>query len=295
MRARTCSGIVALVLLSSAVAAYGQSGVDVQVDDVIDNRVGAEMLSSTFEVRVKLKGGPADKATAARIVVKDARDDRGNALQEGDKPGDFTSRDMNNGAIQFSLKSPARAASSVHVKGNVELFVPGRDPSAVVKVDNALGKLDAPLSSKTLKAAKIEITPLSRARYAAMVKEQKLTEKDIEKMREEGKAHGASEKEIEMMIGLAKAFDSMNTVPGETSVILSGNRADFDRIYRIDILGADGKPIETRGRETTTRGDASLMIIEPAEAPPQNATLQLTLLTDKARQTIPFELEVPLP
>jgi hypothetical protein len=294
MRARACSGIVGLVLLSSVTAAYGQH-VDVQVDDVIDNRVGAEMLSSTFEVRVKLKGAPADKATAARIIVKDARDDRGNALKEDDKPGDFTSRDMNNGAIQFSLKSPARAASSVHVKGSVELFVPARDPSAVVKIDNALAKLDAPLSSKTLKAAKIEITPLSRTRYAAMVKEQKLTEKDIEQMRAEGKAHGASDKEIEMMIGLAKAFDSMNTVPGETSVILSGKRADFDRIYRIDILGPDGKPIETRGRETTTRGESSMMIIEPSEAPPKNATLQLTLLTDKSRQMIPFELEVPLP
>jgi len=37
------------------------------------------------------------------------------------------------------------------------------------------------------------------------------------------------------------------------------------------------------------------MTLDPSEKPPANATLELVLLTDKARMSFPFELTVPLP
>src|SRR5690348_18100792 len=61
-----------------------------------------------------------------------------------------------------------------------------------------------------------------------------------------GKKRGVDEKEIEMAIEMAKAFDGMDSSLPEGTVILSGSKADFDRLFRVEVLGADGQPIEDR-------------------------------------------------
>lgn len=291
IRAGTLLGI----LLSLATPAHAQSGVQVEIDEVVDNRVSAGPWTGTLDLRVNLKGGAVDKANAARILVKEARDDRGTVLSDGSSKPDFMPREYNSGTLQFSVGTPARAASSVKIKGTVELFAPARDPNAIVTIDKALAKLDTPLSSKALKAAKVTITPLSRAGYAAAMKANKLDDKKIEEIRAEGKKQGVPEAEIEMAIGLAKAFEGMDAELPESAVILSGSKTDFDRVFRVEVLGADGKPINTSGRSVTTRGEKSVMTLQPSEPPPPNASLQIYLLTDKSRVSSPFELNVTLP
>ena len=192
-------------------------------------------------------------------------------------------RDYNMGTLQVSMGTPARAASSVKIKGTVELFVPTRDPNAIVKIDKALSKLDTPLSSKALKAAKVTITPLSPEGYAAAKKANKLDEKKIAEIRAEGKKQGVPEKEIEMAIELAKAFENLDGDTPEGAVILSGTKSDFDRIFRVEILGADGKQVSTGNRSTSTRGESTVMTIQPSEPLPPNAALEIYLLTDKPR------------
>ncbi|MDP9192483.1 MAG: hypothetical protein M3P06_12355 [Acidobacteriota bacterium] len=291
-RAGTLLGFI----LSIAAGAHAQSGVKVELDEVTDNRVTAGAWSGSLELRVKLQGGAVlEKANAARIVIKEARDDRGTLLSEGSKPPDFMAREYNNGTLQVSVASPARAASSVKIKGTVELFVPTRDPNSIVKIDKAFSKLDAPLSSKALKAAKVTITPLSAAGYAASKKANQLDEKKIAEIRAEGKKQGVAEAEIEMAIGLTKAFENLDGDLPENAVILSGTKSDFDRIFRVEILGADGKPINTGSRSTSTRGESTVMTIQPSEPPPPNAALEIYLLTDKSRVTSPFELNITLP
>jgi hypothetical protein len=290
MRAFFSLSLLSLALSFSALA---QSKVGVELDEITDNRVADGTLQGGCEVRVKLTGTGLDKAVAARVIVKEAQDDRGNALYHKPMNDDFTPRDYNMGTLQFSLKQPARAASSVRIKGTVELFVPSRDPNAIVKIDKA--KLDAPLSSKSLKAAKVDITLLSPAGYTALKKSRKITDKDIEGIRAEGAKRGVSEKEIEAMIGFAKAMEDLDGDLPENAVILSGKEAAFDRIFRIEVLGRDGKPMETSGSSTSTRGDDSIMILQPKEAPPPSASLQVHLLTDKSRVSFPFEMNVPLP
>lgn len=291
MRALCCG----LLLLIEASAGYAQTGVRVEVDDVTDNRVEAGEFRGSLEMRVKLEGTGLDKATAARIVVKEAKDDRGNDLGKGAASPDFTAREYNSGTLQVVVGSPARAARSVKIKGSVELFVPARDPNALVKIDNALAKLDTPLSAKALKAAKIEITPLSAAAYAKAREERKIDATKIAAIREEGKKRGVPEKEIELMIGLAQALQSMDQEPVEGAVILSGRKEDFDRVFRIDILGEDGQPVEIPSRGTTSMGDDTIMTLQPSQPPPPNAALRLHLLTTKSKVSSPFELTVELP
>jgi len=280
--------------LTSAV--FGQSGVGVEIDDVTDNRVSAGGFTGQLELRVKLTGTGLDKATAARIVVKDARDDRGTVLADGKSdPPDFFPREYNSGTLNFTVSQPARAASTVRLKGTVELYAPARDPNAVVKISKALSKYDTPLSSPTLKTAKITLTPLSRQGYIDARKARKLDDKKIEEIRAEGKKRGVPDSEIETMIGLAKALEGLDEDPPEGAVILSGKKADFDRIYRIEILGNDGKPIDTPQRGTSSRGEDSIMTIIPKEPPPANAALQIFLITDKSKLSFPFDLKVTLP
>jgi hypothetical protein len=295
MRARTAWALPLFFALTLATAAHAQTGVGVEIDEVSDNRLSAGMQTGGLDVRVKLKGSGLDKANAARIVVKEAQDDRGNALADPKASSDFSPRDMNSGTLELSIRQPARAASKVRVKGTVELFVPGRDPASVVRIDKALTHLDTPLSAKTLKAEKLEITPLSRSAYIAAMKARKITDEDIVKIRAEGKAHGASDKEIEAVIGMAKAMEAMDSEPQEGAVMLSGKKSAFDRIFRIEILGADGKPMNITERSTSSRGDSSVMTLKPSEKPAENATLEIYVLTDKSRVSFPFELTVPLP
>lgn len=286
---------VLLLSLSLAAAAHAQSGVGIEIDDLTDNRLSAGVLVGGLELRVKLKGTGLDKALAARVTVKEARDDKGNALSTERLGNDFTPRDNNGGMLNVSVGSPARAASSVTLKGTVELFVPGRDPNATIKIDKALAKLDAPLASPKLKSAKLTLTPLSPAGHSAWMKKHQLDAAKIEQLRAEGKKRGVSDKEIEMAIEMAKAFDSMDSSMPEGTVILSGSSADFDRIYRVEVLGADGKVIDTGNRSSSTRGGDAVMTLQPSEPPPANAALQLHILTAKSQMSFPFELKVDLP
>src|SRR5688572_3290626 len=102
-----------------ALTAFGQSGVGVEVDDVTDNRVNAGAFVGSLELRVKLTGNNLDKATVARVVVKEAKDDRGTTLSDGKQMPDFFSREYNSGTLQVSVGQSARAASSVRIKGTV--------------------------------------------------------------------------------------------------------------------------------------------------------------------------------
>jgi hypothetical protein len=297
MRAATALCVFLLLTL----AAHGQSGIGVEIDEVVDNRMSASdtgqfQMRGGLDLRVKLNGNGLDKALAARVIVKEAKDDTGKSLMEAEPSvPDFMPRDYNSGTLQMSVLQPERKASTVRLKGTVELYVPGRDPGASLKIDKALAKLDTPLSSKALKAAKIELTPLSRAGYEKAKESRKITDKDLEKVRAEGKARGIDEKEIALAIEMAKAFESMDGDYPEGSLVLSGKKADFDRIFRIEVLGKDGKPMNTSGRSTSTRGESALMTLNLSEPAPPDAVLEILMITDKARMSFPFDLKVELP
>ncbi len=285
-----------LIAFLAAFPAPAQTGVTVTVSDIVDDRISAELLTGSLQLQMKVDGAALKKATAARVIVKEATDDRGTNLAAGWKAAEFRDRDVNGGALEISLNSPPRAATSLRIKGNIELFVPSNDPGAIVTVPKALSKLNAPLSAPGLTTAGIKITQLSHEKYAEENKKHKITDKELDEIRAQGKAHGANEKEIELAIGLAKAMEQMDAQPlAENAVVLSGSAKDFARIHSIDILGTDKEPVHITSRTTTTKGDSAVMVLEPEKAPP-GATLRLTLLTAKSRVSVPFELKkVDLP
>ena len=223
-------------------------------------------------------------------------DDTGNSLIEKEpRAPDFMPREYNSGTVQVTVLQPARAASSVQLKGTIELYVPDRDPGATVKIARGLAKLDSPIAAKPLQAAKIEITPLSAKGYAALLESRKLTDADIEKLRAEAMRQGAEEKEVELAIELAKAFEGLDEPYSPESVIFSGEKSDFERIYRLELFGADGVPLDDRGRGVSSRGESTVMTINLSEPPPPDAAVQILLLTEKSSVSFPFTLKVDLP
>lgn len=301
MRVFVRAATLLALVLSLSFPALAQSGVGVELEDMTDNRISSNQdsdelrMTGSLDLRFKLKGTNLDRAMAARIVVKEARDDQGTLLSEGLKPGDFVASEYQAAGLNCSVKSPPRSATSLKLKGTVELYVPTRDPNAIVKIDKALAKLDKPYSSPKLKAAKIQLTPLSVAKYKAEMEERKLTPEKKEELRQRAKAEGISDKEVELMFGLAEALSEINGPIPDNAFLLAGKDADFERIYRVEILGADGKPINVPSRGTSSNGEDAIMRLEPTDPLPPNPTLQVMLFTDKSRMSFPFELNLPLP
>ena len=181
----------AVVALGVAPPAFGQSNVKVVVSEVTDDRISEGFSTGGLGVTLNLEGEGLDAVKSARILVKDAKDDKGKSLlvPKADKPA-FRDRNVNGGALEVSLENPPRSAASVRLSGIAELFVPGRDPNAVVKVPGFLARLDKPVASKGLKAAKVDVTVLSKEGYLAEMKKNKLDDKKIAEIRAEGKKHG---------------------------------------------------------------------------------------------------------
>ena len=285
------------LLAPPAVAAEGPAGVQVVLQEVEDNRFSKGPLEGGLVVTLNLRGPGAQTAGAARPIVKAARDDRGTTLLvEPAKVPDFAERNVNGGRLDVRLKGPERAARTVSLSGAVEVFDPSRDPGAVVRVENALGKKDKRLSSKGLKAAKVEVTLLSKARYEAEQKKEDLDGARLAEIRAEGKRRSMTDKEIDDLVALAKAFREMGGPVPEDAVILSIPSAQNEKILSVRLVDAAGKELSVPMSESSSGGKTTTRVLRPEKTPPPDAGLVFTLLTEKSRTEVPFDLKaVPLP
>lgn len=293
---RSAAPGVLIALWACGTPLLAQDGVRVTVEEVNDDRCSKGPMTGKLELKLKLTGDGMDGVQGVRVVVKSARDDQGSPLAPREMlRNDFESPDSSlSGKVE--LKNPSRKASSVFLSGTADLFAPKRDPNAVVTVENALAKPDKPLSSKGLKASKVEVSVLSKERWAEAQKKKKLGEKEEAEIRAEGKKAGASEQEIEAAIALVKGFSEAFSAVPENGIILSGPRTGMELIQSVKVLGPDGEAIHITSTTGTSDEKTKTMILEPSKPVPPNASLRFTLLTEKARFTVPFELkDVPLP
>lgn len=285
------------VLLLAAASAGAQTKVGVEVKEVSDSRSRVGQFGGNLQLKLVLAGSDLEKIEQARVVVKSATDDKGNDLWQNGHQADFQPRDWNMGELSVTMRNPARAAKTFRVAGSVELFVPSKDPNAVVKIDKPMTKLDKPLSAKALKAEKLSITLLSPKKYEERRGANKLDDAKIAELRAQAKKEGASDAEIDAAIELAKALQELGGgTPPEGAVILAGKEAEMDRILRVRLLKSDGSEVSVPSKSSSTSGGETIMVVEPSEPVPQDATLELTLLTKKATMSVPFELkQVELP
>lgn len=267
----------------------------VVLEELVDDRYGGGENKSGLIAVLKLDTEKRDDYPVGRAFVKEARDDAGRSLLP-EKPEAPQFRDLGySTGLLVPLVAPPRSARSVSLSGTVELFAPKLDPASIVKVPKALAKLDVPLVSPGLAAARIQVTPLSKARYAEELKKQNGPEA-MARLRGAMKAEGKTDEEISEMLAmreaLTKAFSSGES---EHAVVLQATFEDFKRIQKVQIVGPDGQEIYA-GMSGGSDGVMTTRRYGLRQAPDPATTLVFTLYTDKARVTVPFALkDVKLP
>lgn len=129
---------------------------------------------------IELPDIPAVEAKASRVVVTKAVDDLGTNLVPEDAANvrlEPTQRGQLGApkegpappAIVFAeLKNPPRKAKALkEVSGEIELYIPGRDPNGEAGFPKILSMAGKPLAHSALKANGIEVSVLSQAQVAA--------------------------------------------------------------------------------------------------------------------------------
>jgi hypothetical protein len=163
---------------------------------------------------------------AQRVIPKVAVDDTGKDLVAGamrDNGLQPTAAGMGMGGkaekgeapsparMSISLDSPARSATFLkEVSGEIELYMPGRDPSSTVRVEKITAKIGKALSHPALTASGVEIDLLSKAQLDAEKK--KLGEKKKLEMKKEGFS-------AETMADVLKSFLENLVTPEEGELV----------------------------------------------------------------------------
>jgi hypothetical protein len=288
-----------LFLALTALAATPLPAQDVLVTTgTVEDRRTTGQFFGGLEIELKLTGDDLADAKASRVIVKKAVDATGrDLLPESQREEDFRDAQGGGSTLKVSLKNPARGAAAVReVAGEIQLFLPGRDPAATAAVDKFLSRMDKPLSAPGLKATQIEVRLVSPKTYKATVeKSQAEMEKEMEKhraeMQKEAEKEGVDAKQADALIELAKGLMGMMGEVGENDLIFE-IKDKQKRLYDIEVVSKAGKKIDRNG--SMSSGD--VRILHFAEKLPADARLRFLIRTDKSVQRSPFALkDVPLP
>lgn len=275
---------------------FAQTPPKVALKEIVDDRYGGGKTEGGLVVVLELAGSDLESYPAGRAFLKAATDDSGRSLLPK-KPAEPSFSDLKfSSGLRLDLVSPPRGSRSVTVSGTVELFAPKKDPAAVVKVPKALKKLDVPLDAPGLRAAKLQVTPLSEARYAEEQKKQESPEAK-ERFRKQMKAEGMSDEEIEAAFELRAAFKELGSpAEGKGAVVLLTREEDFRKIQAVSFLDEKGNDVHSTASGSDTDGVTATRRFEFPEPPGPETTIVFTLYTDKAKLSVPFVLkDVPLP
>lgn len=158
--------ILALALLCTPLYAL-----DLKVTQVNDRRTNGSF--SHLMIVCDLPKVPATDVTASRVIVAAATDDSGHDLvdHEGGEPQLEPSRGgekASPASVSMTLKNPDRKATKVaEVRGEVELYMPGKDPNSTAEIAKFLSYSGKPITHKALKANGVEISLVSPAQIDA--------------------------------------------------------------------------------------------------------------------------------
>lgn len=318
-RARTALGFLALALfLAAAAPASAQSKkpprrssaresaapatppkVRVSIDSILDRRTTRDFPSSDLSITLKLEGEDAGAVQSARARLTAASDDTGKSLlqsaaetmQGSDRWEE--AREEGPPTPRVHLASPSRKAKVLTaVEGVLETYLPKRDPAGTVKIERVMGRKDKPLTVPALASRGIRVQVISKG---GLEKEKKAAEakKKAEAAKKKPKKGESGLEEMAGAMGdmLATMFERLFMTAGENDLILKVEDPG-KKIFSFDLVGADGKPIQSYG----TMDVESYRIVRMLEPIPPTATLQVRLKTPRSFGELPFTLSnVKLP
>jgi hypothetical protein len=252
--------IVALALSAAPLLAQKTAPIDVSIQQVNDRRTNGSFseLSITLELP-KVKGS---EIAASRVLIAAAADDSGRSLLDPAASEPQLEPNMRGGSgdgppspatVTVRLANPDRKAKNIkEVRGEIELYMPGRDANSVAEIPKFLATSGKPLAHKALKANTIEIALLSAAQIDAERK------RLLDAKRKEAKANGWEDgDDLESM--LKSTAESLLTVDeGDLLVRIKDPGQRIQDLAYVDAAG-DVKRVSTRTDEgltyLTTWGD----------------------------------------
>lgn len=270
------------------------SQVRVLPGDIKDNRTTAGFFAG-LEIELKVLGDILADAKAIRLSVASAADETGRDIfSEKESRTEFKELDeseQNAARLSIKLKNPARQAMTVReISGEVEVFVPRRDPSSTVTVNNVQKTTGSPIVSPALKSAGIEVTLWTKQQYEARRKaeEEKVKAQKAKTPADAGEAIGEALTKI--FGGLMRSFEEL----GEHSVAIQ-IKDPQSKLVGIEFQDARGSRIGG-GRMSFGGAEDQTRIYDFNEKLPDTARVRFYVLTAKAVVKAPFKLrDVPLP
>ena len=259
------------------------------VKQVNDRRTNGSF--SALSITMELPNINSKDVAASRVLVSNAVDDAGGNLinTEGGEPQlQANSRAMyseNPGlmTVDVDLKNPARKSKSLKsVSGQIELFMPSKDPNSVAEFPKFTSLSGKTLSHKAFKANNVEITLVSEAQLEAERK--KLTEAKTKELKESGYDEETLKSVLSSYTDYLLKFD-------EGDVVL---RVKDDGKHIQDIAYVDGKG-EVK-RASINDKDGYTVLSTWGEKPEADWKLRVNMKTAKNIVRVPFSLtNVPLP
>ena len=270
-----------------AVILAATSLVDVAVHRVNDRRSAGHF--SQLDIVLELPKIKAADVAASRVVVTSAVDETGRDLVNAEnQPTLMPHHRMGaaaEGAVNVSvtLKNPARTANKVkEVRGEIELYMPSKDPNSVAEIPKFLSFSGKALSHKALKANGVEISLVSAAQLAAEKK------KMAEAKRKEYAEIGYEGEDLDNAVN--NAMES--TLSVEPSDLVARIKDPNERIQEIRYVDAAGEV-----KHVSTRDEEGFVLLSTwGETPQPDWKIRVSMLTSKNMVKHAFVLkDVPLP
>jgi hypothetical protein len=226
------------------------------------------------------------------VTVASAVDETGRDLVDREKVPELESTHQgvigrNNPAdtpasVSVTLKNPARNATKVkEVRGEIELYMPAKDPNSVAEIAKFLAGSGKPFPHKALKANGVEIALLSTAQVDAEKKKRAAAK------RKEYAEMGFSGEDLENMMK-----DFVSALLGvEESELLARVKDPNARIQEITFIDGAGevKPVMMRDEDGVT-------LLSTWSKPEADWKMRVSMKTAKNVVRYAFALsDVPLP
>ena len=253
--------LLILALLSTPILAATKP-VEVNVRQVNDRRSSGSFAQ--LMIHLELPKVPSTDVAGSRVLVKTAVDETGRDLTDANAEEPRLESGMGGGdatqpaVVSITLKNPDRKATKLkEVRGEIELFMPAKDPNSVAEVPKFLSFAGKNVTHKALKANGIEIALFNAAQVEA-----------------EKKRRG----------------DSYFSV--EESDLLARIKDPNKRIQDISYVDSKGE-----AQRVIMRDDEGVTILSTWSGPPQpDWKLRVSMKTPKNLVRYPFAVtDVPLP
>jgi hypothetical protein len=283
--------LLALLLLSPIVLAQpkGKPG-DVVIQQVNDRRTSGSFAQLT--ISLELPGVKASDVAASRVLLTTAVDDSGRTLLdpkarepqlESSYRMAMTHNDAPPATISVTLRNPDRKATKVkEIRGDIELYMPSRDPNSIAEIPKFLSSSGRQLAHKALAANGVEIAVVSSTQLAAEKKRRG------DAKRSEAKASGLEGEDLERY--LSSYLESLFKLDDDE--VLVRVKDPNKRIQEISYVTASGETKRVSSRDD----DGFTRLSTWGEKPQPDWKLRVSMTTPKNIVRQPFVLtDVPLP